>query len=84
MPTRRSTCRTIKTLPAHLPPEVRDELIEVCIQDGVKFVFRKLGHVTRGILHVAVNIDVAIVVTTGRTRHGHVHLFLPRALHALG
>ena len=54
----------------HLPLDVLNELIEGCIQDdgdGVKFVFRKLGHVTRGILHVAVNVDAAMAVTAGRT-----------------
>jgi hypothetical protein len=73
VPTRRSTCRTIvvqrttvftsnKGFRAHLPLDVRDELIEGCIQDGVKFVFQKLGHVTRGILHVDVNVDAAMAL----------------------
>jgi hypothetical protein len=51
---RATVCTSSKGLRAHLPLDVVDELIEGCIQDGVNFVFRKLGHVTRGILHVAV------------------------------
>jgi hypothetical protein len=38
----------------HLPLDVVNELIEGCMQDVVNFVFRKLGHVTRSILHVNV------------------------------